>query len=64
VIVDFGGRVVFGYDGGPAGAAGLRFSGFLWSWGRSGQAGGGIAAILAKTATMALAQGHVCGMRR
>ena len=38
--------------------------GFLWSWGRSGQAGCGIAAILVKTATMALAQGHVFGMRR
>jgi len=33
VIFDFGGWVVFGYDGGPAGAAGLRFSGFLWWWG-------------------------------
>src|SRR5665647_1052646 len=29
VILDFGGRVVFGHDGGPAGAAGLRLSGFL-----------------------------------
>ena len=40
-------RADVGYDVAPAGAAGLRFSGFLGSWAdRLGQAGCGIAAML------------------
>ena len=52
-----------GYDVVPAGAAGLRFSGVMsWADG-SGQAGCGIAAMLANTATIAAAQGHDSGIR-
>lgn len=47
----------------PAGAAGLRVSGFLVVSGRDGQAGRGMAAMFAKTATSAAAQGQDVGTR-
>ncbi len=52
-----------GYDVVPAGAAGLRFSEFLGSGRAFGQAGCGMAAMLAKTATTAAAHGHDSGIR-
>ena len=51
-----------GYDVVPAGAAGLRFSEFLGSGRAFGQAGSGMAAMLAKTATIAVTQGQVSGI--
>ncbi len=51
-----------GYDVVPAGAAGLRVSGFLGSGWTGGQAGWGIAAMLAKTAAIATAQGQDSGI--
>ena len=54
---------VCGYDGDPAGAAGLRFSGFLSRGWALVQSGRGIAVMFAKTATIAAAQGQVRGIR-
>ena len=48
----------------PAGAAGLRFSGFLGSQRMVCQAGCGIALMRAKTATRSSTQGQVVGIRR
>jgi hypothetical protein len=58
-------EVVGVYDEDPAGAAGLRFSGFQGWWvDGGGQAGRGMAAMRAKTATMSSTQGQVAGIRR
>ncbi len=54
---------VCGHDAGPAGAAGLRFSRIVMSWAGGHRAGCGTAAMLAKTATIAAAQGHDSGIR-
>lgn len=54
--------VDLGYDVVPAGAAGLRFSGSSSGGWTGGQAGCGIAAILAKAATIAVTHGQDSGI--
>ena len=57
---------VSGYDGGPAGASGSRFSEGSWSVGRADagcSAGCQIAGILANAVTIAVAHGQVDGIR-
>ena len=61
-------KSLWGYDDGPVGASGWRFSEGPWSVGRRGlmlvaQPGAGIAAILVNAATIAVAHGQFDGIR-
>jgi len=59
-------KLLGGYDDGPGGASGWRFSVGSWSVGRAGvvaQPGAGIAAMLANAVMSAVAHGQFDGIR-